>query len=378
MKIIILTILALIIIATFFVFYLKYRLNHISDNGDLESKLDLEVKKISKDTSNALVIGIYKDGKTFIKGYGALSHNSTTVPDGTTIFQLASVSKILTASTYQILSDENVFDMDATLNDVIGVAVELSPQAKSVTLRQLATHTSGFPGIPKTLEREAVKLVEKENLMENPYGYLGSKHIFDYLKTTVGKREPCHFEYSNFGMGLLGHVMEVVTKQDLESLVKEKLLTQLNMQNTAIILTPEMKEHLAQGYIDNGKPAPLWTFSSLAGAGAFNSNVDDMMKFVRANIEIENSPIHQSLVRTHKLQLSGKTSIGWMQPTFMDRFFGNKTTLWHNGRVGGYASYISIDIENKMGLVILSNTSADITMLGMMLTRQVRTQSFSK
>ncbi len=156
MKTLVRIIFVLVVVAVSVVLYLKYRLVNTPDKGNLEAALDLEVNKkyMDKGLSYGLVVGIYKDEKIFIKGYGTVNQNSTMVPDGTTIFQLASVSKLFTASTYQILSDEKVFDMDATLSDVLGTTVKLSPLVQETTLRQLATHTSGFPNIPKPIELE--------------------------------------------------------------------------------------------------------------------------------------------------------------------------------------------------------------------------------
>ncbi|MBI3561172.1 MAG: beta-lactamase family protein [Gammaproteobacteria bacterium] len=165
---------------------------------------------------------------------------------------------------------------------------------------------------------------------------------------------------------------------NVRCLAAERLLAPLDMRNTAIALTPEMKEHLAQGYTASRQPSPspIWTFSALAGAGAFNSNAEDMMRFVRANIE-DSSSMSRTLKKMHTPQFDGDTGIGWMQPAFLDRFFGNKTVVWHNGMVGGYASYVSVDTKTKTGIVVLSNKAVDVTMLGMMLTRQARTQSWS-
>jgi CubicO group peptidase (beta-lactamase class C family) len=148
------------------------------------------------------------------------------------------------------------------------------------------------------------------------------------------------------------------------------------MRNTAITLNPLMKDHLVQGYTKNGTPNPIWTFSVLAGAGAFNSDAEDMLKFIRANIE-DDSVLSQTLKKMHPQQFGGSTGIGWMLPTFIDKFVGNRAVVWHNGMVGGYASYVSIDTKAKTGIVILSNKAVDVTMLGMMLTRQARTQSWS-
>jgi CubicO group peptidase (beta-lactamase class C family) len=96
------------------------------------------------------------------------------------------------------------------------------------------------------------------------------------------------------------------------------------------------------------------------------------MKFVVANFDGKTplSRVFDSMQKT-----SNRTSIGWMQPGFIERFFGNKTTIWHNGMVGGYASYVAVDLQTKSGVVLLSSKAVDVTMLGIMLVRQARTQS---
>jgi CubicO group peptidase (beta-lactamase class C family) len=377
MKIIValLTLIVVAVIST--VVYLKYQMGNTLDKKNLEAVIDSEVNKfISPKIPHGLVIGIYKNGKSFIKGYGIIDKESTLVPVSTTSFQIASVSKIFTASLLQILCDESIINMDATLGELIGSSISLSSAAQQVTLKQLVTHTSGFPSVPKPLLTKIIKRVGEENLMLDPYSHLDPQFIFDYLRTTEDKHKPGRFEYSNFGMGLLGHILEIVTGRDFESLSAEKIFLPLGMRGTGITLTQAMEEQLAQGYTAKGEPAPLWTFSSLASAGAFNSNVEDMMKFIRANIE-DDSSNSQSFKKMHVPQFNGVTGIGWMQPTFLDRVFGNRKIIWHNGMVGGYASYVSIDLDTKTSTVILTNKAIDITMLGMILTRQVRTQSWA-
>jgi len=200
--------------------------------------------------------------------------------------------------------------------------------------------------------------------------------VFEYLETAEDLRKEGRFEYSNFGMGLLGHVLEFVTGKDYESLVVEKVLAPLGMNGTAITLTPEIKGRLAQGYTSKGMPTRIWTFAALAGAGAFNSNAEDMVRFIQANLE-EGWPAALSFQKMRKPQFGANTGIGWLQPRFLDRFFGNRKVVWHNGMVAGYASYLSIDAENRTGVVILTNQANATDMLGIMLTRLVRTQSWS-
>lgn len=128
--------------------------------------------------------------------------------------------------------------------------------------------------------------------------------------------------------------------------------------------------------VPNGTPAGVWTFASLAGAGAFYSNVENMMRFIQTSVE-EGSEASRLFRKMREPQFRGDTGIGWMQPGFLDRLFGNRNIVWHNGMVGGYASYLSIGAETKTGVIILTNQASSVDMLGMMLTRQVCMQSWS-
>ncbi|MEJ2404086.1 MAG: serine hydrolase, partial [Candidatus Thiodiazotropha sp.] len=323
-----------------------------------------------------IVVGVYKDGKTFIKGYGVINTKSSQRPDGDTVFQIGSVSKVLTALLLQRLCDEGVVSMDTTLSELLGESMALSPSVRSVTLRQLVTHTSGFPRVPQSLLSKVKEIAGDDDLMLDPYSYLTPRNVFDYLATAEGKTKGGRFEYSNYGMGLLAHVLEVVTGEDYESMVRKKILLPLGMRNTAITLSPELKEKLAQGYTAKGLPTRVWSFAALGGAGAYSSTAEDLTRFIQASVA-ESGLASKLLLEMSEKQFNGDTGIGWMQPSFIDRFVGNHAVVWHNGMVGGYASYLSLDAESKSGVAILTNQAITIDMLGMMVTRQVRTQSWS-
>lgn len=67
-----------------------------------------------------------------------------------------------------------------------------------------------------------------------------------------------------------------------------------------------------------------------------------------------------------------------MAPSVIDRAAGSSTMVWHNGRVGGYASYLSLDVTDGTGVVILSAKSAEVTVAGVMLNRAVREHDWRK
>lgn len=364
--------LTVLLVAT--VFYLRYRLHNTPDNGDLAAAIDKESHKYTgKAHSNALVIGVFKDGKTFAQGYGAISADNPASPDAAAIFQIGSVSKVLTAITLQVLCDEGILSLDTTLERVLGDTYPLDAKVKPITLRQLATHTAGFPRIPQPLSDKLETLIDKDKLLENPYSHLGVAEMMAYLQNPVGLRKPGAFAYSNYGMGLLGHILEKVTGKSLDALVQEKLLHPLALPDTAIDLTAERQQRLVQGHDAKGKPTGVWTFAALGGAGAFHSSMTDMLQFVRANLD-NHHPLAATLKRTQQRQDKGKTGIGWMQATPLDRFIGNRHVIWHDGQVGGYSAYLALDPQTEIGVVVLSAQSMPLNMLGMMLMRQVRTQ----
>ena len=310
-----------------------------------------------------------KNGKVLLKSYGSIERNQTVLPDSTTVFELASTSKLFTTSTLQLLSESGELKLDNTIQTLLKNKIKLPEIAQKTTLRHLATHLSGFPTLPDSF-------LAKMNDEQNPYKDLVTQDIYDYLKLCEAKQEDGTFQYSYFGMGLLGNLMEHKTGIQYENLVKDKLLKPLGMSQTFITVDQNNKLKIIQGYDENGKPTPIWTDHVLTGAGSFLSNASDMIKFVKANLGENASPISKSLIATQQQQLNGETGLGWILPSSTDKFLGNGDIVWHSGMSGGYASFIAVDKINNYGLFILSNKAVDPNIIGMKLTGIVRSQSW--
>lgn len=372
MKIIGIIVLILTAIVAGIYFYIKYKANNIEDRKNLESTIDTQANKyISEGNSFGLIVGIVKNGKVFIKGYGSTEKGKNILPDSLTTFELASTSKLFTTSTLQILADEGVLNLDDKIQTILGEKVKLPLSAQNTTLRHLATHLSGFPSLPESF-------IAKMNDETNPYKDLITQDIYDYLKNCEGKQKEGTFVYSNFGMGLLGHLLEFKTGVKYEQLVKEKLLNPIGMNQTFVTIDSNNKAKIIQGFDENGNQAPIWEDKVLTGAGSFLSNGNDMLKFIKANLNDKETIISKPLLATHIQQLNGETGLGWILPSSTDKLLGNKNIVWHNGMAGGYASFLAIDKVNNYGLFVLSNKAVDVTKLGMKLTINVRTQSWKE
>lgn len=372
LKIIGIVILTLTVIIAGLYFYIKFKNSNIEDKKNLEASIDNQVNKyISDENSFGLVVGVFKNGRVYLKGYGTTEKGKELLPDSSTTFELASTSKLFTTSTLQILVDEGLLNLDDKIQTILGDKVKLPLKAQNTTLRHLATHLSGFPSLPNSF-------IAKMNDETNPYKELITQDIYDYLKNCEGKQNDGTFEYSNFGMGLLGHLLELKTGIKYEQLVKKKLLIPISMNQTFVTIDSLNKLSIIQGFDENGNQAPIWEDKVLTGAGSFLSNGADMMKFIRANLNDKETTISKSLLKTHNQQLDGETGLGWILPSNADKLLGNKNIVWHNGMAGAYSSFIAIDKVNKFGLFVLSNKAVDVTKLAMKLTINVRTQSWKE
>lgn len=352
------------------ILFIKFKSTNIEDKKNLEAAIDKQVHEyIADGNSYGLVIGVIKDGKVLLKSYGSTVKNQTILPDSTTVFELASTSKLFTTSTLQLLVDSGEINLDDNIQTFLKNKVQLPVIAQKTNLRHLATHLSGFPTLPNSF-------INKMKDDKNPYKDLVKQDIYDYLKSCEGKQKDGTFEYSNFGMGLLGNLMEQKTGFQYEQLVKGKLLNPLGMSQTFITVNNNNKLKIIQGYDENGNPTPVWTDHVLTGAGSFLSTGADMVKFVEANLSDKASSISKSLIATHKQQLNGETGLGWILPSSTDKLLGHKDIVWHSGMSGGCASFIAIDKVNNYGLFVLSNKAVDPNIFGMKLTGKVRSQSW--
>ena len=349
---------------------IKYKTSNIKDEKNLAQSLDnLGNKFIKEGNSNGLVVGIYKNGIVQIKGYGTKIEGKNIKPDGTTLFELASTSKLFTTSTLQLLVDEKQLKLEDKLQPILKDKVVIPNNAKNTTLQHLATHLSGFPSLPTSF-------INKMTDEKNPYKDLVTQDIYNYLKNCKGKKPEGEFEYSNFGMGLLGHLLELKTNIKYEELVKSKLLKPLNMNSTFVTIDATNKKNIIQGYDENNNKAPIWKDDVLTGAGSFLSNANDMIEFIKANLNEKETKLSKSLIKTHQQQLNGETGLGWILPSNADKLLGNESIVWHNGMAGGYASFLAIDKKNNYGVIVLSNKAVDVTKLGMKVAIAARTQSW--
>jgi CubicO group peptidase (beta-lactamase class C family) len=172
------------------------------------------------------------------------------------------------------------------------------------------------------------------------------------------------YEYSNLGVGLLGHVLALRSRTDYETLVRTRIGRPLKMDSTGIKLAPQMQARLATGHNSARLPVPNWDLPTLDGAGALRSTVNDMLKFVAANLGLKKSPLLAAMQKAHQSQHHTgvpdlEIGLGWH---ILKKF--DTEIVWHNGGTAGYHSFIGFDQKKRKGVVVLSNSANDIDDIG--------------
>ena len=303
-----------------------------------------------EEQSVGIVAGVTTREGRIVVGYGRLSAGDPTEPDGDNVFEIGSVTKVFTSTLLADLVVRGELELDMPVQGLLGTATRMPTRNEAeITLGNLATHDSGLPRLPDNFDPADDTNPYADYDAERLYGFLSSHELRRDIGETV--------EYSNVGYGLLGHALALREGTDYEALVTERILEPLEMADTVIELTPQLRERLSPGHDERLRPAANWDLTVLAGAGALRSTVNDLLTFIEANMGVRESPLGPAMELAHSPQvpdpaLGMDLGLGWIIAAEGDRRF-----VWHNGATGGYSSFVGFDPEAREGVVVLSNSA---------------------
>jgi serine-type D-Ala-D-Ala carboxypeptidase/endopeptidase len=319
-------------------------------NDDVHAALEQRFK--GDRTGACVAAGVIDDG-TVATAYYCANANSQRPYDEHTAFEIGSVTKTMTAA----LLAEFIGRGEVALDDPIA---KLLPPGTSVpsfnghdiTIGEIVTHTSSLPAIPPQYHAPDIN---------NPYAHATERDLLDALAATQLTREPgSKWEYSNFAMIVLSYALAKRSGKDYETLLRERLLVPLEMNDTYVAQRPP-QVHLAQGHLSTGAPAIPWDFQpDMAGVGGVRATLPDMLRYLEGELGTRDSAITPALARTQDLvaNVGGhRMGMNWNLSTV-----NGHTRIFHEGGTGGYSSFAGFDRAAKRGVVLLSDTA--LTSLG--------------
>lgn len=300
---------------------------------------------------SAISLGVVQpDGKSTQAHFGSLSPDTSKPPDDHTVYEIGSVSKVFTSLLLAEAVVRGEVALDTPIANLLPEEVTLPEGAgKKITLRMLATHTSGLPRIPASIPPDDY---------HNPYADFDTADLWETLRTVQLRSAPgARAAYSNLGVGLLGTLLAQRAETDFATLLRQRVTQPLGLTHTTLALPGHSDDALAPSYNNDGQAVGPWEFDALAGAGGIRSTLPDMMRFAEAILTPDESPLEAAINLAWEKQplaaplVPGGQGLAWL-------LAGDGQTHWHNGMTAGFHAALFINRQLKAASVVLMNRSS--------------------
>ena len=312
--------------------------------------------RVDSGMATGIVVGVLEaDGTRRTAAYGAAGPGAKPLSEKSVV-EIGSITKVFTGTLLAEMAARGVLGVDDLAQAHAPDKMRLPTRGeKQITLLDLATHHSGLPRLPDNLRPEDPA---------NPYADYTLERLLSFLERhTLARDVGAKFEYSNLGTGLLGVLLANRAGVGYEALVRERILAPLGMNMTGIQYSEAMTAARVAGHSATGSPARGWDLGVLAGAGGLRSNLDDMLKFLDANVGPPTSALERAMraAQQPRLDVGQGTRVGL---NWLTRTVGKDHIVWHNGGTGGFRTFIGFDPERQVGAVVLSNSAQSVDDIG--------------
>ncbi|MDH5602562.1 MAG: beta-lactamase family protein, partial [Cyclobacteriaceae bacterium] len=312
--------------------------------------------RVDKGINPGIVVGIIDAEGTRYFSYGSKSLKTKGPVDEHAVFEIGSITKTFTG----ILLADMVLKKKMKLDNPIqmylpGGITAPTRNEEPIRLVHLANHTSSLPRMPDNFNPKNPG---------NPFADYTEELMFQFLNTYELTRDiGSKFEYSNYAMGLLGHILATQNGTSYEEMMIKTIAQPLGMSDTRIAFTPKMKENLAMGH-SGGVEVENWDLPAMAGAGAIRSTAVDMLKYLSANMGLEKSKLLPAMRLAHKnsgpVDSALVVGLGWLT-----RDLDEVEIITHSGGTGGYRTFAGFIKNGNKGVVVLTNSTVGVDDIGL-------------
>jgi len=282
--------------------------------------------------------------------YGAIKENGQIrqIDNYKSVFEIGSITKVMTSAILANLVLEGKVALDDPLQEHVPFKLKRADKnGKTVTIKMLSNHMSGLTRMPNNMWFDLLFN------SKNPYKKYDLNRMEKYYKKRMKmNRSPGESAlYSNIGVAFLGHTLGYIENTPYEELLDKYVISMYEMTSTSLDKN-KLKDSLVPGINNNGEVATNWDLKAFNPAGGILSSVEDLSRFAQANFT-EDPVLQFQRGKTAKYNENIDIALGWL--IFHE---GNEIIYWHNGGTGGYSSDMSININTKKSIIILTNVSA--------------------
>ena len=275
-------------------------------------------------------------------------------------FSICSISKLFTAVAIMQLVEDGKINLDDPIQKVLPW-FDINSEFKDVpelTIKSILSHSSGLP-------RES----------NHPYWswpdfpFPTKQDVIDELKNQEMLYPPSkYYQYSNLGLSLLGFIVEEVTQTNFDDYVNQNILIPLSMNNTKTYMsTEDYGKNLTLGYSslnrnNEREKVNFFNADGIAAAAGFTSNVEDLAKFARWQIDLvksleKNILSPETLKLMHEIHWDDKLTSVTRGLGFGVYNFDGENWVGHGGSCPGYRSQLYINTNKELAYSVMINSS---------------------
>jgi CubicO group peptidase (beta-lactamase class C family) len=291
---------------------------------------------------NGLAVGILRKGQRYVRCYGPGVNLDSQ-------FQLGSLTKTYTSELLACMVADGTVSLDDPAAKYLTPGKTLTRAGQiPITLRDLATHTSGLPRISLR-----VRIYGRD-----PYAHFTTRMLDAWLRRhPLTRPAQTSHRYSNLGYALLGEALARAAGKPYPELLRQYLLAPAGLHHTQLTLSGQPHAPLLRGHTQAGAPTPAWRFDAYAACGALQSSVADQLQWI-AWIGQDSQRLAMTRQHAYTQRHQGKTiplanGLGW-------HLLSGDTLAWHSGVTGGFCAYYSLNKATGDAVILLSNRAAPL------------------
>lgn len=292
-----------------------------------------------------VALAVLRKGKPVHIGTYGMADISNSVPvTSQTVFELASLTKQMTALAVMTLVQEGRLSLGAKLVDYIDDAPKTW---RNITVDQLLSHKAG-------LAHRFEQTVAGVLLLE----YSQQDMLTSAKKTPMVAAPGTDWHYSDQGYFLLGIIIEAVTKKSFADYMQATFFSPLNMNQTHLLDQSKIVPFLAQGYAwQEGKlkrNRRVWQFALTSHFGVMSS-LRDMIRWEAelAEPKVINREALQATWQIQRVFDTGKSCDTWGYARgWQVQVVDGQRILNHGGYAG--TGYIRA-VDHELAVIVLTN-----------------------
>lgn len=319
-------------------------LGNFSFGQDIYKKIDSIIKdNHQKNPAVGVSVGFINNGKEYYTAYGKLSKDSQTDINKYSVFEIASITKILTSNLIAQAVMEHKIKIDDYIDNYLPKDYILQKNLKNkIKISDLASHQSGLPDI------DFAKLIELNP--QQPVSNVTEKTLADMVNSCTELIDYGKYRYSTIGYTLLGQILEKIYGKSYDEIISAKMIKPLQMTNT---LTKDFNvKNITTGYNPNGDTQEFFKWNVTACAGLVKSNAADMVKFLKVVLNKENTVAKAAIITEKIFYKDEKREMGLGTNIVTD----DKNTIYiKTGDSMGQSSIICYNRAKNWGIIILLN-----------------------